>query len=561
MRPRYLICFLFAAAALSAQPVAPPEGRRVALVIGNDAYAAGALKNAVNDARAMQKALTGAGFQVILAENANKVAMEHQIAEFLQSIGPSDTALFYFAGHAVQVENENLLLPVDFAPGRSIIEAKFRAVSLAMILDYLKRTRPKTTIIILDACRNNPAAEVHSLQAGLAIPLNAGRETYIAFSTSPNHVASDNPDGLNSWFTEALAAQIQTPGLSIDEVFTRVRLRVESATGGAQTPWSQTSLTARFYFHPPASGDSETVSGMAEKWWQDALQLKQQADWAGAIDLASRVVKARPGRTLEERAQALVAALETRQDAARSFQRGDYAAAVSRFKNYLGLDPFDMDAAVEAAGAALLAEDLETAASFLQTIRARGASPDALRAEAMLKELAGVSTAAAQALSTAPPAPPPIESLFPGHRFGVPDFAAAYPLTMRPSAVDFAALARLTAAVAPGSLAAASPSQPQPADAATATSPDAPRIEVRQLDADAARDLFFGSPGELAFTSSRQQSVVLFINGQPVAQKLPFSIRLRPGQYEIRLVGAGQVLTERQVRLQSGQRTELEVEW
>ena len=102
------------------------EGRRIALVIGNDAYRSGALQNAVNDARAMQKSLADAGFRVILAENANKVAMEQQAAEFLQSIGPHATALFFFAGHAVQIENENLLLPVDFTPGRTVIESKDR---------------------------------------------------------------------------------------------------------------------------------------------------------------------------------------------------------------------------------------------------------------------------------------------------------------------------------------------------------------------------------------------------------------------------------------------------
>ena len=102
-RPCALIALLAAAALAAAQPPASSEGRRIALVIGNDAYPAGALQNAVNDARAMQKSLAGAGFRVILAENAGKAAMEQQAAEFLQSIGPGDTALFFFAGHAVQI--------------------------------------------------------------------------------------------------------------------------------------------------------------------------------------------------------------------------------------------------------------------------------------------------------------------------------------------------------------------------------------------------------------------------------------------------------------------------
>ncbi len=255
---------IFCLAAVPA--MAAEEGRRIALVIGNDAYAAGPLQNAVNDARAMQKALAGSGFRVILSENANKVALEQSAAEFLQAIGPGDTALFFFAGHAVQIENENLLLPVDFAPGRTVIEAKFRSFSLAMIFDYLKRARAKMTIVIIDACRSNPAAGAHSLQAGLAIPLNAGKETYIAFSTSPNHVAGDNPDGRNSWFTEALAQEIAQPALTIDDVLTRVRLKVESATGGAQTPWSQTSLTTKFYFHVPKDAEDTSDASVVAQW-------------------------------------------------------------------------------------------------------------------------------------------------------------------------------------------------------------------------------------------------------------------------------------------------------
>jgi len=84
--------------------------------------------------------------------------------------------------------------------------------------------------------------------------------TSAAFSTSPNNVAADNPDGKNSWFTEALADAANQSGLTLDDVFTRVRLKVESSSGGSQTPWSQTSLTKKFYFHPPMSANSPTLT-------------------------------------------------------------------------------------------------------------------------------------------------------------------------------------------------------------------------------------------------------------------------------------------------------------
>ncbi|MBE0659470.1 MAG: caspase family protein, partial [Bryobacteraceae bacterium] len=436
MTRAFMLRVLVAAAALAtaaAQPPVSSEGRRIALVVGNDAYPAGALQNAVNDARAMQKSLAGAGFRVILAENANKVALEQQAAEFLQSIGPGDTALFFFAGHAVQIENENLLLPVDFTPGRTVIESKFRSMSLAMIFDYLKRARPKTTIVIIDACRSNPASEGHALQAGLAIPQNAGKDTYIAFSTSPNNVASDNPDGRNSWFTEALAAHINEPGLTLDDVLTRVRLKVESATGGAQTPWSQTSLTAKFYFHPPAGAEEETGATMAAKWLEDALIHQQQGDWPEAIEFASRVVKAKPGGQVEEAAKARLPYLETRKEAKELFDQGDYAKALSGYQRAIQLDPFDYDAAFEAASSALLADQLAPAVAALEAVRARGPSAEARRAEAMLKEISAVEPAAAATLKSGPPAPPPIREMFPAHKFGIPDFESAQTVSRRPA--------------------------------------------------------------------------------------------------------------------------------
>ena len=561
----FLLASLLAAAALAAaQPPAASEGRRIALVVGNDAYPSGALQNAVNDARAMQKSLAGAGFRVILAENANKVAMEQQAAEFLQSIGPGDTALFFFAGHAVQIENENLLLPVDFTPGRTVIESKFRSMSLAMVFDYLKRARPKTTIVIIDACRSNPASEGHSLQAGLAIPQNAGKDTYIAFSTSPNNVASDNPDGRNSWFTEALAAQINEPGLTLDDVLTRVRLKVESATGGAQTPWSQTSLTAKFYFHPPAGAVVETGATMAEKWLDDALSFQQQGDWPEAIEFASRVIKAKPGGAVEDAAKARLPYLEARNDAKTLFGQGDYAKALAGYQRALQLDPFDYDAAFEAASSALLADQLAPAVAALEAVRARGPSAEARRAEAMLKEIGAVEPAAAAALKSGPPPLPPIRELFPSQKFGIPDFEAAQAAGRRPAPVDFAALAKSVPVVARR----APPPPPPPAAPADATAappategpidPNMMRVEIRSANSSASRDLVVEGYGEIAFVSELQE-VAILVNGQPVTRKLPFTVRLGAGVYDIKVLSSGNILTERQVQVRQGQRTELVV--
>lgn len=559
----FMLPILLAAAALvpaAAQPPVSNEGRRIALVVGNDAYPAGALQNAVNDARAMQKSLAGAGFRVILAENANKVALEQQTAEFLQSIGPGDTALFFFAGHAVQIENENLLLPVDFTPGRTVIESKFRSMSLAMVFDYLKRSRPKTTIVIIDACRSNPASEGHALQAGLAIPQNAGKDTYIAFSTSPNNVASDNPDGRNSWFTEALAAQINEPGLTLDDVLTRVRLKVESATGGAQTPWSQTSLTAKFYFHPPAGAEEETGATMAAKWLEDALIHQQQGDWPEAIEFASRVVKAKPGGQVEETAKARLPYLESRNEAKTLFDQGDYAKALAGYQRAIQLDPFDYDAAFEAASSALLADQLAPAVAALEAVRARGPSAEARRAEAMLKEISAVEPAAAATLKSGPPALPQIREMFPAHKFGIPDFESAQTVSRRPAAVDFAALVKTVPVMARRALPlppAAPPDTPAPA-AEGPIDPNMMRVEIRSANAAATRDLVVEGFGEIAFVSELQE-VAILVNGQPVTRKLPFTVRLGAGTYDVKVLSSGNILTERKVEVRQGQRSELVV--
>ena len=543
--PALLVCFALAASAAD-------EGRRVALVIGNDAYVAGPLKNPVNDARAMQRALAGAGFKVILAENANKVALEQGAAEFLQSLGPGDTALFYFAGHAVQIENENLLLPVDFTPGRTVIESKFRSVSLAMIIDYIKRARPKTTIIIVDACRVFPGAESHSLQTGLAIPLNPGKDSYIAFSTSPGTVAGDNPDGRNSWFTEALAQLVSEPGLTIDDVLTRVRLRVESATGGAQTPWSQTSLTSKFYFHPAAAAEAAADEGVAAKWWSEERESERYGDWKDALDLASRIVKQKPGPPLEDEARARMPFLIVRNEARARLDKGDYAGALDEYAKAINLDPFDFDAGFEAADCALLAEQLAKAVPPLDGIRARGPSPLAARAEAMLKEIGKAEPAALAVLSRGAPTLPAVADLFPAFRFGIPDWRAVQSSGRSTAAVEYAALAKQL----PPVVASKSPSPPQP-DTAAPIDPNSFHIQVATAR-EAGRDLIVEGFGEIAFTAERPD-VGVVLNGTPIARKLPYLARVAAGKYTIKVMVSGQVSAEQQIEVRQGQRVEMAV--
>ena len=405
---------------------AQDTGKRVALIIGNDTYAISPLKNAVNDARAMDAALRASNFRTILVENAKKSDMESKIGEFLDMLGPDDTALFFYAGHGVQIANENFLVPVDFVPGNSLSSAKFSCMSVAQIFDELNRKRAKKNIVILDACRSNPVAEKYSLEAGLAQPQNPGKETYIAFSTGPGQVAADNPDGRNSWFTEALSEFVRQPTLTLElnEVFTKVKKRVSDATEGRQTPWTISSLTSGFYFHAPLNQDTENDPTLAEKWFDDAQRREQHEDWAAALDLIDRVLKKKPGGTLEEAARRELAYCTARKEAQERFDAGDYPGAAGLDLQAVKLDPFAIDAAFQGVNSYLLNDRVADAIPLLKAIRIRGSSASAAKANAMLQELSAVSKEAATELQAGIPEPPPIDEIFSGAHFGIPDWDA-----------------------------------------------------------------------------------------------------------------------------------------
>lgn len=223
------------------------ETKRVALVIGNSAYAIGPLKNPVNDARAMRDALLDLGFEVTYHENLTQKNMKLAIRAFGKKINGGAVGLFYFAGHGVQVNGQNFLIPVDSIPN-SEDEVEFEAVRADEILAQMARAENGMNIVILDACRNNPfARNFRSTSEGLA-RMNAPTGTIIAYATAPGSVASDGAGTNNSIYTQALLRYMRMPGLSIEEVFKRVRIAVRETTQKKQTPWEESSLTGDFYF-------------------------------------------------------------------------------------------------------------------------------------------------------------------------------------------------------------------------------------------------------------------------------------------------------------------------
>lgn len=238
-------------AAVATAPVA--RGPRVALVIGNGAYTGelGQLANPVNDARLIGDSLRAAGFQVEVVTDADQRAMKDAIRRLGQRVaaaGANATGLFYYAGHGVQSRGINYLAPIN-APLKSEADLELDAVAANTIVAQLKNAGAKTSIMILDACRNMPLArESRDGARGLA-RMDSGRGSYIAYSTAPGETAADGA-GRNSLFSAALATEIVRKGQPIETVFRRVRSYVSETTGGKQTPWGDSSLTEDFTFTP-----------------------------------------------------------------------------------------------------------------------------------------------------------------------------------------------------------------------------------------------------------------------------------------------------------------------
>jgi uncharacterized caspase-like protein len=234
---------------------AQPE-RRVALVIGNGTYAeAGTLTNPVNDATDIAGKLRSIGFDVIEGNDLGKRELERKIGEFSDALEGAGVGLFYYAGHGLQVEGRNYIVPVD-ARLDMPVKLQLEAVPIDEVLDIMEQ-QTKVSLVFLDACRNNPFARSLSRTAttrsatalaGLA-QFDSTRGSFIAFSTAPGAVAMDGT-GRNSPFAAALLRHMAEPGQSINDMMIAVRRDVVSETREGQRPWEQGSLLERFEFVP-----------------------------------------------------------------------------------------------------------------------------------------------------------------------------------------------------------------------------------------------------------------------------------------------------------------------
>jgi formylglycine-generating enzyme required for sulfatase activity len=233
------------------------EGQRRARVIGNNAYARGKLVNAVNDARLMSATLHKLDFQVDIAADVTLRQLEESVNRFTAGLSKGDVAIFYYAGHGVQIDGENYLIPIDFA-GKDQSDIKYGARSASWILDKIVRAGAVLQIVILDACRTNPFRVSRDVAGGGLAQMQGARGSFIAFATAAGKVANDDPSASNGLFTSRLAQALTQPGLSLDEVFNRVRVAVDQASGGEQLPYIYSGVIGEFYFTPPAATANAT---------------------------------------------------------------------------------------------------------------------------------------------------------------------------------------------------------------------------------------------------------------------------------------------------------------
>lgn len=240
MRGKLLIALVLLFGATSAF-----AAKRVALVVGNGAYSDAPLRNTINDADDMNSALRSLGFSVTLLKNANRESMMRAIDDFGRNLRGSEIGLFYFAGHGAEVRGRNYLFPIK-AKVNNEADVRYRTVEAGYVLAEMEAAGPQASIVILDACRNNPFTRgFRSGTRGLAM-MDAPTGSLIAFATSPGNIAADG-NRRNGLYTEHLLKHLTTPGLSLRDVMLKTRIGVAQATGRKQIPWESTSLMSQIY--------------------------------------------------------------------------------------------------------------------------------------------------------------------------------------------------------------------------------------------------------------------------------------------------------------------------
>jgi len=243
---------------------AAAEERRVALVIGNGGYLhVGRLANPGNDAALVAQTLRGLGFTLVgggVQSDLDKPHFDAAVRAFGQAMQGAEVAVFYYAGHGMQVAGTNWLVPVDANPTR-VQDLDFQMVDAGLVLKQMDGAGTRLNIVILDACRNNPFAGLSTrATAGGLAEMRAPEGTLISFATQPGNVAADGA-GKDGPYALALTEAMRRPNLDIFHLFNQVGLAVKHATGGSQQPWvSSSPIDGDFYFNRGDAADTEAAA-------------------------------------------------------------------------------------------------------------------------------------------------------------------------------------------------------------------------------------------------------------------------------------------------------------
>lgn len=253
-----LLSMLSCALPASAQAVKSVTGRRVALVVGNNAYPAGPLQNCVNDAGEIAMMLRQQlKFDVVSqAQDVRELDFNRLIDTFQKSAQDAEVVLFYYAGHGAEDFDgrENYLLPVDAdlrEAGRDNAGLKSQGIPLAQVLEAMNSATKGAKIVLLDCCRERPSERSITTRngGGLVMPREEDmpEDTLIMLAAAPKKAASDGSDG-HGPFTDALLYHLPFPGKSLQQAFLDVQQQVRLSTQDSQKPWLKLDGAGRFFF-------------------------------------------------------------------------------------------------------------------------------------------------------------------------------------------------------------------------------------------------------------------------------------------------------------------------
>jgi len=302
-----IICSLFIAlvsvTSIYAQPTQP---RRVALVVGNGAYAANALKNPPNDATDVAAALKDAGFEVTLLKDADLTAFDTAVSDFAIRLKSADTALFYYAGHGVAVDGMNYMIPVSpRIDDAAAVKAK--AVAVDTVVGRMETSGVRTVLVFLDSCRDNPfLGASRSGTRGLAVVATPKSvNSMIAYATSPGDTAADGT-GRNGTFSGAFLAQLREPGLELSLLMRNVKAQVATESGNKQNPRVDDGMKEAFYFVSPEMLAAR-AQGSLDASRAEVAQLEKELADRQAIISATKDAQARQALEVEQQRQQALA--------------------------------------------------------------------------------------------------------------------------------------------------------------------------------------------------------------------------------------------------------------